>query len=523
MMDILLQGHEKMDLAAPLSLAEGAQLTSEILNPMVRLNVYPRSIVVMKGSLLFLGSRDGKKFLGVISRDSNVLGRIVDIKQQFAVIDTDLNVVVAATTPRNAIVLGEVLPFLKPRTFGLAKSFGFGDRLGLATPGHIRAVRKTGIAPILAQQSVRENERTGRSPREVLSDAVWGAFQEGWRDGFGADADHLKTERDIEAFADAGYTFYTIDPGAYVDNEASRAPIDILRLKVDAVPWKELKTSRADLMSALAESPIDLTDFRVRFNHEEVLRAAAKYARVVLHTMKMYRHLVEVLNGRPFELEMSVDETETPTTLAEHVYLAHELKRLGVKWVSLAPRYVGAFEKGVDYIGSLDAFEQSFAEHMAVAKTFGPYKLSLHSGSDKLSIYPIVSRLAGDLFHVKTAGTSYLEALRTVARFDPRLFRKIAGFAAERYPSDRVTYHVSAELGMMPDIDALSGEAMQDLLDDFHARQVLHVTYGSVINRSELRPAFFAMLARHEEGYGQVIEAHFDRHLNALSRGQINP
>jgi tagaturonate epimerase len=236
MMDILLQSHEKKDLAAPLSLAEGAQLTSEILNPMVRLNVFPRSIVVMRGSFLFLGSREGKKFLGVISRDSNILGRIVDIKQQFAVTDSNLNVVVAATTPKNAIILGEVLPFLKPRTIGLAKSFGFGDRLGLATPGHIRAVRKTGIAPILAQQSVRENERTGRSPGDVLSDAVWGAFQEGWRGGFGADADHLKTERDIERFAAAGYTFYTIDPGAHVDNEASDAPMDVLRLKLGARP-----------------------------------------------------------------------------------------------------------------------------------------------------------------------------------------------------------------------------------------------------------------------------------------------
>lgn len=293
----------------------------------------------------------------------------------------------------------------------------------------------------------------------------------------------------------------------------------MLRLKVDTVPWKELKTSQADLLSALAESPVDLADFRVQFTKEEVLRAAAKYAGVVLHTMKMYRHLLGVLDCRPFELEMSVDETETPTTLAEHVYIAHELKRLGVKWVSLAPRYVGAFEKGVDYIGSLDAFEKSFAGHVAVAKTFGPYKLSLHSGSDKLSIYPIVSRLAGDLFHVKTAGTSYLEALRTVARFDPRLFRKMVGVAAERYPSDRATYHVSAELSMMPDIGALSDADLEDLLEDFHAREVLHVTYGSVINRPDLRPAFFATLTRHAEDYGQVIEEHFDRHLQALSRG----
>ena len=85
---------------------------------------------------------------------------------------------------------------------------------------------------------------------------------------------------------------------------------------------------------------------------------------------------------------MSVDESETVTTLAEHIYIANELKRLGVKWVSLAPRYVGDFEKGVDYIGDLNEFEKS-SPGVSVAKTFGPYKLSLHSGSDKFSVYPI--------------------------------------------------------------------------------------------------------------------------------------
>ena len=127
------------------------------------------------------------------------------------------------------------------------------------------------------------------------------------------------------------------------------------------------------------------------------------------------RHLVQAAGTRPFELEVSVDETDQPTSHAEHIYIASELKRLGVNWVSLAPRYVGRFEKGVDYIGDLAAFETDFAGHAAIARQFGPYKLSLHSGSDKFSIYPIAARLTGGLVHLKTAGTSYLEALRTIA------------------------------------------------------------------------------------------------------------
>src|ERR671939_1951620 len=108
----------------------------------------------------------------------------------------------------------------------------------------------------------------------------------------------------------------------------------------------------------------------------------------------MYRHLEKVMGTRPFELEMSVDETETVTTLAEHVYIASELKRLGVRWVSLAPRYVGHFEKGVDYIGDLEALRADLAGHAAIARALGPYKLSLHSGSDKFSVYPIITEAA---------------------------------------------------------------------------------------------------------------------------------
>jgi hypothetical protein len=184
-----------------------------------------------------------------------------------------------------------------------------------------------------------------------------------------------------------------------------------------------------------------------------------------------------------------------------------------VKWVSLAPRYVGDFEKGVDYIGDLGEFEKSFARHVAVAKAFGPYKLSLHSGSDKFSVYPIASRLAGDLVHLKTAGTSYLEALRAIAKVDPKLFREIAAFARERYPIDRASYHVSAEVGKAPDAAGLPDDGLTALLDDFHSREILHVTFGSVLNHPGFRGSFFAALRGEEEVYYQMLETHFGKHF----------
>src|ERR1700704_4268015 len=99
-------------------------------------------------------------------------------------------------------------------TLGLSPSFGFGDRIGLATPGHVEAMRRSGagIEPIFPQQSIREMARTGRSPRRAMGDAINGAKQGGWTGRSGADADHLKTTQDVDATAAVGFTFFTIDP-----------------------------------------------------------------------------------------------------------------------------------------------------------------------------------------------------------------------------------------------------------------------------------------------------------------------
>jgi hypothetical protein len=212
-----------------------------------------------------------------------------------------------------------------------------------------------------------------------------------------------------------------------------------------------------------------------------------------------------------------VDETDQPTSHAEHLYIANELKRLGVKWVSLAPRYVGRFEKGVDYIGEVAAFETDLGGHAAIARQFGPYKLSLHSGSDKFSIYPAAMRQTRGLVHLKTAGTSYLEALRTIAALDVELFREIYIFARQHYDTDKASYHVSAELGRAP-----LPEEVKDwpaLLDQFDAREILHVTFGSVLTDKSATGGwrfydrFMDFLRASPEAYASNLEKHFIRHL----------
>ncbi len=482
--------------------------------------VYPRSLHLRDGATFFMFRAGGRKCLGILAPSATALAgfpgetRKVQWRGKDAVLrESDL-------TPEAANSLRSLFPHLRPQPLGLHVSAGFGDRLGLATPGHVRAVCGTGIAPIFAQQSVREMSRTGRTPQQVMDDAMWGVFQEGWHEPWGADADHLKRPEDIDAGLAAGFTFFTIDPGDHVDNEAHTAGVEVLREKVAALPWKALEDDEASLRRRYLGRRFELVDgTTLEFDEVSLLRAAAKYGKAIAHTTTMYRHLKDAASGRPFELEVSVDETETPTTHLEHLFIVNEFRRLGVEWVSLAPRYIGRFEKGVDYIGDLEAFERDLAVHVAIMRTFGPYKMSIHSGSDKFSIYPIFARVAEELIHLKTAGTSYLEALRAVAQTDPTLFREILAFARERYPEDRATYHVSAELSKVPAPGDLQDEELPGLLDQFDARQVLHVTYGSVLMAKNadggwrFKDRFFQVLKEHEEEHYDALVRHFRRHL----------
>jgi tagaturonate epimerase len=380
----------------------------------------------------------------------------------------------------------------------LTPSFGFGDRLGLATPGHIASVRGTKFAPIFAQQSVRENTRTGRTPQQVMDDARRAVDAAQWDLPWGADADHLKTVGDLLPFVQAGYTFFTVDPGEHVDNMADTDPVDVLKQKTAGFDWDELSALYLNQNSEQVWG---------RFEPETLMRATVKYGKAIQHGVTMFEHLSELKDT--FDFEVSVDETESPTTPLEHFFIANEFTRKGVKFTSLAPRFIGRFEKGVDYIGDLDALDAELAKHAAVTARFGTYKLSLHSGSDKFSVYPLIAKHWGERIHVKTAGTSYLEALRVLAECEPDLFLKIYFLGREHYEIDKRTYHVSAQLNQLPSTDDLPS-----LLNDFHAREVLHVTFGSALAQFGLE--LKAALVKHDDAYYEGLKAHFNKHLILL-------
>ncbi|MGH7200095.1 MAG: tagaturonate epimerase family protein [Planctomycetaceae bacterium] len=419
----------------------------------------------------------------------------------------------------------------KCTTIGLNPSFGFGDRIGLATPGHVEAMNRAGngIEPIFPQQSVREMARTGRSPRDVMDDALRGMSAAGWTGKTGADADHLKTADDVDATAEAGFTFFTLDPSADVDPLADEDSETVLREKCDVlrdeIDW--LDSYRGRSISLPDDSQLTLTE-------QACLRAAVKYGRAINRAAALADHIREIQSAarRDYEIELSVDETPQPTTLAEHYIIADQCLKRGMKLVSLAPRFIGEFEKGVDYKGDVQELERSLKAHAAIAELLGPYKLSLHSGSDKLSIYAALARATKGRFHVKTAGTSYLEALRVAARHDESLFRRIVGFARQRYETDRATYHVSATLASAPapdtvsDIAELERQYLERWADVPHGqgfsqpgRQILHCTFGSILCHAELGRAVRDVLESHADTYTEVLTEHFTRHLQALQSG----
>ncbi|HTL51391.1 MAG TPA: tagaturonate epimerase family protein [Planctomycetota bacterium] len=490
--------------------------------------VYTTSIVASGGVVAFLGRKGVEKIIGTLALGGEAekagfqgKARKVEVQGKSCLLT------LCAPDHGNALALRKQFPFLAPQTLGLKKSFGCGDRLGLATPGHLRAIKGSGFAPILAQQSIREMTRTQRTPNEVMDCATLGVFQEGWRDGFGSDADHLKNFDDVDNTVAAGFTMFTIDPGEHVDNAADTDNADTLQGKVKKLDWKVLDdTAAANEKRYVTGSAVDLGQGRSipAVDRTAYLRAAAKYGKAVVHTVGMARHIAERKGSRPFEIEMSVDETQAITSPFEHYYVASELRRLGVRPVSLAPRLIGEFEKGVDYKGNLVELEEALQIHNAIAKTVGPYKLSLHSGSDKFSVYPIFSKVCGDVLHVKTAGTSYLEAVRAVGAINPNLFRKIVKFALERYDTDKKSYHVSADPKKVPPVDQMSDAELGSILDLFDGRQVLHVTFGSVLTTKGedgkylFREQFLQALREDEEKHYRVLARHIGRHTAPFAK-----
>ena len=167
----------------------------------------------------------------------------------------------------------------------------------------------------------------------------------------------------------------------------------------------------------------------------------------------------------------------------------------------------------MEYIGDLDELQRDFQTHAEIARALGPYKLSLHSGSDKYSTYPLIAEATKGMVHLKTAGTSWAEALRVIASHDPDLMREVLALALDSFEVNRKSYHLSCDPSRIP-TDPTDDEVAR-LLDVVDSRQVLHVGYGAIL--AEFGTRMYAVWNDQEEELYRVIADHFVKHLKPFA------
>ena len=487
--------------------------------------IYPRSFSSRNGLMYGLVRTSGGKKLVVMGEKRPVLddpfkGKVYHHLSTLKVCDLSVE---------NTHWLMTLFPFSRPVPLRKQPmTIGTGDRLGVATPGHIRAIRKFQVHPVLAQQSVRENKQTGRSFTEMVQDAAWAVLQENYQQGYGADGDHLKSLEEIKEALDAGVSMVTLDLSEKLDPEAFHYPKGL----IDQRFKEEIDEGDAAVLLHLflnKEFPFKgpQGEFSIRFDEESAKRNALLFHKAIDFTEAVYEFILSRPGGPPFiDFEISIDETPFPTSPQNHLFFIVALNHRGVRIHSLAPKFIGEFQKGVDYRGDVSEFQKQFYQHVLIAQNYGNYKISIHSGSDKFSAFPHMGELAKGGLHLKTAGTSWLEAVRLITIVAPILYRKMHRFALSAFNEASKLYHVTTDLNQIPKLETLHDEELPVLLDQDDSRQLLHITYGYLLNakddngKSLFRDQFYYILSQHEEDYWSLLEKHIEKHLLGLG---LNP
>jgi len=425
---------------------------------------------------------------------------------------------ICALTNKNCDALRKLFIYMNPiNHHGIDITIGLGDRLGLASPGHIKLIKDKDIFPVLAQQSIRELNLTGRTYKDVLAAASWAVFQEGYTKGFGADGDHLKTAEEVQMSIDCGFTMITLDCSEHINNtipDLSTKQIEDQYAALNSEDRQRLEAKYLGKEFALDNKHI------IKFTLDEFKKIVLIYLKAINYTIKIYNDVIKSC-GRDIDFEMSIDETLTSTSPESHYFVAVELLDAGVKITSLAPRFCGEFQKGIDYIGNKSTFTEEFEVHTEIAKKLD-YKISIHSGSDKFSVFPIIGEKTEGKYHLKTAGTNWLEAVRVIAVECPDLYRRMHKFAIANLNEAKKYYHIGAKLENIPDIDKLKDCELPSFMEIDDSRQVLHITYGLILlaknedGTSTFRDEIYTELNKYESEYYQTLQRHIGRHLSQL-------
>jgi hypothetical protein len=408
---------------------------------------------------------------------------------------------------------------------------GIGDRFARQGKTQLAAIMKARQEGVLItpvwNKSFREHSTIHTQPQDTRQAAAAAVKALNWNEAYFVDADHvgLKT---VDLFLDAS-DFFTLDVADYIEKVAEEKDIE-------AFVQNCLKYTGTLAFPGIAE--------KFEVNQQQIREIAHKYLFAVQEAGRIYRHILSKKAGVQFVVEVSMDETKEPQTPLEMFFILAAIAQEGIPAQTIAPKFTGRFNKGVDYVGDLKQFTKEFEQDLAVIqmakKEFSlppDLKLSVHSGSDKFSLYkPIHQALrkfnAG--LHLKTAGTTWLEEVIGLAMAGGdglALAKEIYRKAFDRFDELCLPYATVIDIDtvVLPQPDDVDkwdsrtfvGKLKHDQsnpLYDLNFRQLLHVGYKVA---AEMGDRYLKALDQHAEIIGQnVAENIFERHIKVLFLGK---
>ncbi|HHT24045.1 MAG TPA: hypothetical protein GXZ76_00795 [Clostridiaceae bacterium] len=404
-------------------------------------------------------------------------------------------------------IFKEKFPEFYPITIPEDKqSFGIGDRLGNATAAHLDVIKHYNVFPVLAQQSMRELILTDRTYEDVINSAALSCFEVGYSDGYAADGDHLKELPDILDALRIGCTMITIDCSDKIGD------LDVYEDKEGIGFWDNLSDSEQESMLSIKN------EFEVVMSKKVSKEEFLKEIWIYYDSIKYINHIyIETSKAgyKDINFEISIDENKSTTTLFGHWFIADMLSGYQFPVFSIAPRFVGEFQKGIDYIGSIEEFKENVKEHYKISNHFG-HRLSFHSGSDKFSVFNSIGEIVKQPYHIKIAGTNWLEAVRVISVKNKDLFRKIYEISYENLDKAKKLYDIKTTLQDVKNINDIDESEYASLLDKDAYRQLLHVCYGYILEVAELKEDIMNLLSEEEDFYYSKLGSHFEKHLTEL-------
>lgn len=411
---------------------------------------------------------------------------------------------------------------------GIGKySIGTGDRFGREGAAQIAAfaeMAKAGVSvDIVWNKSNREHVLIGTAPADQRKAADLAIASTGWKGAYFVDADHINLGN-VDKFIDH-CDFFTLDVADFIGKPASPEAVSAFVARRSSLVG-EIR------VPGLAE-PLSISGDLLRSVAERYLYAAEEAA-------KTYRRIREGKGTKPFVVEVSMDETEDPQLPGELLVVLAAIADAGVPAETIAPKFSGRFNKGVDYVGNVDAFLAEFRADVCVAsyaaKAFGlpeGLKLSVHSGSDKFSLYPGIGRILRELdagVHLKTAGTTWLEELVGLAEAGGAglaMAKEIYRAAYARIDELTAPYASVVDIDRpgLPTPDAVDAwtsdryasalrHVQSDKRYDRNFRQLLHTAFKVA---GELGPRYLDALAADRAHVARnVTENLLERHLKPL-------